>query len=131
MGVSNMTLVKIGAIGGIATVTMGLLYRNKIDQNIKNTVYFKEALNTVRANKGAVHYLGEPIKVGRIDIDNLEENFTKENTAHYEVPIRGPKQAGKVYFWARKQGNEWVVNRIELGLKNEPDRRLLIKNLDP
>ncbi|XP_044264362.1 uncharacterized protein LOC123011121 [Tribolium madens] len=131
MGVSNMTLVKIGAIGGVATVTMGFFYRNKVDQNIKSTVYYKEALKTVRTNKGAVHLLGEPIKEGKIDIDDTETNFTKEHSARYEVPVRGPKQKGKIYFWASKHNSEWVVNRIELGLEDEPNRRLLIKNLDP
>nr|XP_974885.1 PREDICTED: uncharacterized protein LOC663757 [Tribolium castaneum] len=125
-----MTLVKIGAVGGIATVTMGLLYRNKIEQNIKGTVYYKEALRTVRTNRGAVHLLGEPIKDGKIDLDDTETNFTSENSAHYEVPIRGPKQKGRVYFWASKHDNNWVVYRVELGLENEPDRRLLIKNQD-
>jgi cytochrome c oxidase assembly factor 1 len=130
MRVNNMTLVKIGAIGGMLTVSMGLAARFKISENIKKTEYYKDALKTVRTNKGAVYLLGEPMKDGRVDIGNSEKNFTKDDKAQYEVPIKGPKQKGMIYFWAAKQDTEWVVKRIELGLQNEPNRRLLIKNIN-
>ncbi|CAH1364762.1 hypothetical protein MTP99_001125 [Tenebrio molitor] len=130
MRVNNMTLVKIGAIGGMLTVSMGLAARFKISENIKKTEYYKDALKTVRTNKGAVYLLGEPMKDGRVDIGNSEKNFTKDDKAQYEVPVKGPKQKGMIYFWAAKQDTEWVVKRIELGLQNEPNRRLLIKNIN-
>lgn len=125
-----MTLVKIGAIGGMLTVSMGLAARFKINENIKKAEYYKDALKTVRTNKGAVYLLGEPMKDGRVDIGNSEKNFTKDDKAQYEVPVKGPKQKGMIYFWAAKQDTEWVVTRIELGLQNEPNRRLLIKNIN-
>ncbi|XP_068896500.1 uncharacterized protein [Tenebrio molitor] len=125
-----MTLVKIGAIGGMLTVSMGLAARFKISENIKKTEHYKDALKTVRTNKGAVYLLGEPMKDGRVDIGNSEKNFTKDDKAQYEVPVKGPKQKGMIYFWAAKQDTEWVVKRIELGLQNEPNRRLLIKNIN-
>jgi cytochrome c oxidase assembly factor 1 len=130
MRVNNMTLVKIGAIGGMLTVSMGLAARFKINENIKKAEYYKDALKTVRTNKGAVYLLGEPMKDGRVDIGNSEKNFTKDDKAQYEVPVKGPKQKGMIYFWAAKQDTEWVVTRIELGLQNEPNRRLLIKNIN-
>lgn len=130
MRVNNMTLVKIGAIGGMLTVSMGLAARFKINENIKKAEYYKDALKTVRTNKGAVYLLGEPMKDGRVDIGNSEKNFTKDDKAQYEVPVKGPKQKGMIYFWAAKQDTEWVVKRIELGLQNEPNRRLLIKNIN-
>ena len=125
-----MTLVKIGAIGGVITVSMGMALRRKVNENIRQTEYYKEALKTVRSNQSAVYLLGEPMKEGRIQIDDAEKNFTKVDTAHYEVPIKGPKQKGVIYFWANKLDSGWTVNRIELGLDNEPNRRLLIKNTD-
>lgn len=125
---SNMTLVKVASIGGIATVSMGLIFRNNIDYKIKQTEYYKEAIKTLRLHKAAVHLLGEPIKEKTIDVSNHEKNFTKADTAQYEVPIKGPKQNGTLYFWATKGPQQWFVNRIELGLESEPDRRLLIKS---
>ncbi|RZC41230.1 Coa1 domain containing protein [Asbolus verrucosus] len=122
--------MKIAAVGGMVTVSMGMALRYKLSNNVKQTEYYKEALRTVRSNRGVVHLLGEPIKDGTIDVSDQEKNFTRQNTAQYEVPVRGPKQKGTVYFWAIKQNSDhWTVNRIELGLKNEPNRRLLIKNI--
>lgn len=125
-----MTLVKIGALGGIATVTMGLLFQGKINSNIKATEFYKDALKTLRSHKGAVHLLGEPIKDAMIDIGNEEKNYAKENAAKYEVPVRGPKQRGTLYFWAEKNNPEssWNVYRIELAMANDPSKRLLIKS---
>lgn len=130
MGVSNMTLVKIGAIGGIITVSMGMALRHKINENIRKTEYYKDALKSVRTNRGAVHLLGEPIREGKIEVSDRERNFTNHDTAQYEVPVKGPKQKGTIYFWANKTNNEWIVSRIELALENEPNRRLLVKDVE-
>ncbi|XP_023020420.1 cytochrome c oxidase assembly factor 1 homolog [Leptinotarsa decemlineata] len=128
MTISNMTLVKIGAIGGVATVTMGLLFKNKLNNNVKATDFYKNALKLVRSHPGAVNLLGEPIKDLRIDVGNEKDNFTKGDFAQYKVPLKGSKQRGTLYFWAERDVNEkWLVNRVELELKNIPDKRLLIK----
>ncbi|KAJ8947886.1 hypothetical protein NQ318_010032 [Aromia moschata] len=124
MGISNEALVKIGALGGIATVTMGLLFKAKIQANVKATVYYKEAIESLRKHQEAVRLLGQPIKEGSIDIGNENRNYTKENVARYEVPVRGPKQKGIVYFLAERKGFEdnWIVTRIELELENSKKR---------
>lgn len=128
---SNINLVKYAAIGGVATVAMGWLYRWKIHDNIKETVYYREALQTLRSHKPAVHLLGEPIKVGNVDIDNLEKNYTRQQEARYEVPVKGPKDRGTLFFRAKKlSDNQWVVSRIELQLKSDVNRRLVIKKDD-
>lgn len=37
--------------------------------------------------------------------------------------------AGYVYFWATTDAEgKWVINRVELELKSQTDRRLLIKD---
>lgn len=125
-----MTLVKIAAVTGIATVAMGYAARMKISNNICQTEYYKEALKTVRSHKGAVNLLGEPIKDRQVDVGNEEQNYTKNLSAHYEVPVKGAKERGTVHFWAERksQDDKWLVTRIELGLKNDPSRRLLIKS---
>lgn len=132
MGVTNHTLVKIAALGGMATVTMGLLTRSKFNDRISETEYYKEALTTIRTHKGAVHILGEPIKTGTIDVGNVEKNYTNDLSAKYEVPVIGSKERGTMHFWAKRKSvdDKWFVNRIELGLKNEPNRRLLVINKD-
>lgn len=127
--ISTYTLMTIASFGGVATVTMGLMARNRINDNVKKTEYFKEALACVRMHKGAISLLGEPIKDLRIQVGDLSRNFTKGDQAQYEVPVSGSKQKGVIYFWAEreKSENNWTVSRIELELKNDPYRRLLIK----
>lgn len=129
MNVSNMTLVKIAAIGGIATVTMGLIARSKIESNIKNNPVCKEVLKLVRLNPAAVTLLGEPIKTCSIDIDDRKNNNVQDNDAHFAIPLKGPKQKGTVYFSATRLSKEasWTLTKVELEVENVPDKRLIIK----
>ncbi|KAF2900723.1 hypothetical protein ILUMI_05464 [Ignelater luminosus] len=128
MPISNMTLMKIAAIGGFVTASMGFALRAKLNDRIAQTEYYKDALQTLRTHPGAVYLLGEPIKAGAIDVSD-EKNFTHHLSAHYEVPVRGTKQKGVLHFWADRKDTEdhWNVSRMELELKNEPTRRLLVK----
>lgn len=132
MPVSNMTLVKIAAVGGVLTVSMGIALRLKINRNICETEYYKDAFKTLRSHPGAVNLLGEPIRDRLLDVGDQEKNYTRQLSAHYEVPVKGPKDKGILYFWAQRKSPDdaWYVNRIELGLKSEPNRRLLIKNIE-
>lgn len=125
-----MTLVKIAALGGIATVTMGLGLRFKINNNIKNSGFCKDALKTVRSHKGAIHLLGEPIKDSQINVSDSSINYLKENCGKYEIPLRGSKQRGVLHMWIARTDDksDWVVQRLELGVSSEPNRRLIIKS---
>lgn len=127
-----MTLVKIAALGGMATCTMGLLWRYKVNENICKTEYYRDAMKTLRAHKGAIYLLGEPIKDYLLDISDKESNYTTAENAHYQVPVKGPKDKGKLYFWAKKNINDdmWTVNRIELELKSDKSKRLLVKSIE-
>lgn len=125
---SNIKLVKIATIGGLATITMGLAYQWKLNDNIRQTEYYKEALLTLRSHKPAVYLLGEPIKVGTIDVTDEEKNYTKQKEARYEVPVKGPKDKGNLIFLAEKlEGDKWVVKRIELQLNSDRGKRLIVK----
>lgn len=132
MAVKNITLVKIAAIGGFITVTMGMAYRFKVNDNIRQSDHYKEALKTLRSHPASVYLLGEPIKDGMLDLEDQKKNYTNELDAHYEIPVRGPKQRGILHIWAQRsnQGEKYTINKMELALKNEPDRRLLIKAED-
>ncbi|CAH1981345.1 unnamed protein product [Acanthoscelides obtectus] len=131
MNMSTMTLVKIAAIGGVATVTMGILAKSKVSQNVTQTEFYKDALKTVRTHKGVVHLLGEPIKDLNIDVDDTKKNYCTGNSAKFEVPVKGSKQKGRVYFWADKneKENKWIVKRIELELNDDKSKRLLVKSV--
>lgn len=130
MGISNLTLVKIASLGGILTVGMGMAFRWKVNENVCNTEHYSEAFKIVRGHQGAVHVLGEPIKDYLFDVANTEKNYTNDLSAHYEVPVGGSKTRGTVHFWAdrKETSDSWNVNRIELELRDDATKRLLIKN---
>ncbi|CAG9764979.1 unnamed protein product [Ceutorhynchus assimilis] len=131
MTVSNQTLVKIGAIGGVATIIMGFLARDNMQSKIKGAPFYNEAMKLVRKHPGAVSLLGEPIKEGRIDVGN-KENFVnvEENLAKFKVPLKGPKQKGTMFLTGTKQDNDeqWSIGCIELEVASHPNKRLLIIN---
>lgn len=50
--ISNRSLTKIAAYGGIFVVSAAMLMRDSIIQRIKREEYYKEALKILRANPG-------------------------------------------------------------------------------
>lgn len=124
-----MTLVKVASCMSIATLTMAFMTRSKISNNVKKTEYYKEALAVLRRHRGAISLLGEPIRDLTINVGDESKNFTKEYQAQYEVPVCGSKERGLLHFWAEKEPSQdkWTVCRIELELKNDPYKRLLIR----
>lgn len=80
---------------------------------------------------GSIHHLGEPIKEHGFDLTDSEHNFCYGNKAQFEVSVKGPKDKGKMFFWAeRAESKEWIVTRLELELKSIPDKRLIVQKAD-
>lgn len=77
---------------------------------------------------GSIHLLGEPIKEIGFDLGDEYRNFSDGKNARFEVSVKGPKEKGTLFFWAMKDDNTWNVHRMELQLKNDPTKRLFIKN---
>ncbi|ENN78257.1 uncharacterized protein LOC109536437 [Dendroctonus ponderosae] len=130
MTITNMTLVKVAAVGGIATVLMGFTARAKIENNIKTASFYKEALEQVRGHPAAVQLLGKPIRDGYINVGRSSENLIEGNKGHFTVPLKGQKQKGTMYLYTTKEDNdvEWTLSRIELAVANLPDKKLIVKN---
>lgn len=81
---------------------------------------------------GAVSLLGEPIKEANFDLGDEKKCFCDGKVAQFEVKVKGPKNRGSMYFWAhRTDETGWLVHRIELELKNQPEKRLMVKNYPP
>lgn len=76
---------------------------------------------------GVKSILGEPIKENGLDLG--EPNYANKDKAHFEVQVKGPKAKGTMYFWAEKiaDAEQWNVSRIEFQLKDDDEKRLLIK----
>lgn len=105
-----------------------MFMRDNILTKIRTEEYYKEAMRNLRAHPGAVQLLGEPIKELGFDLED-KENETDGKYAFFKVRVKGPNDRGTMYFWADRPefGAKWNVNRIELELKDQPDRRLVVK----
>lgn len=127
----TITLVKIGAIGGVATAVMGYALQRKMNNRIENTVFYKSALNIVRHNAAAIHYLGEPIKNMSIDAFESKKNYIKDGLGKFEIRLKGSKQNGTLHIFIAEDKFEsvdgWKLDHLELAFDKEPDRMLLIK----
>ncbi|KAG4071702.1 hypothetical protein HA402_011856 [Bradysia odoriphaga] len=125
---STRTLVQACLYTSFAGISGLMLLRHKIQQDVRNTEYFRDAMKLLRAHPGSVHYLGQPIKETGFDLGDNEHNFCDGNKAQFEVSIKGPKDKGKMYFWAeRAESKEWIVNRLEVELNSVPDKRLIVQ----
>lgn len=72
--------------------------------------------------------MGEPIKETGFDLADPQHNFCDGTRAQFEVSVKGPKDKGKMYFWAeRAESKEWFVNRLEVELNSIPDKRLIVQ----
>jgi cytochrome c oxidase assembly factor 1 len=131
--VSNKTLAKIAAYGGLLVASTGMLVHWKLQARLKDSEFHKEAMKILRNHRPSVSLLGEPIKSGNVDIGNTTTNVCDATHAQLEIPVKGPKNKGTLFFWAERVDPEqkWNVYRMELGLKNDPNRRLLVKNDSP
>ncbi|XP_011209839.1 uncharacterized protein LOC105230633 [Bactrocera dorsalis] len=124
---SNKTLGKIAVYGAFASITAVMYMRYKIEDNIRNSEYFRIALKTLRQHKGASSLLGEPIKELGFDLSD-SSNFSDGQVAQFMVHVKGVKDKGKMYFWAnRTPDSGWFIDRLELELRSQPDKRFLIK----
>lgn len=126
MTVSNATLIKIAAWGGVIISTTGFILSNRLVDRVRKFDYYKTALKELRQHPGAVHYLGEPIKDRGFKLSDTENNFSDGHDARFSVPVSGPKDRGTYYFWAVREHDEWKLTKAELDLKSKPDSRLVI-----
>ncbi|XP_011686993.1 PREDICTED: uncharacterized protein LOC105449441 isoform X2 [Wasmannia auropunctata] len=91
--VSNQTLLKIASLGGFVTATTGYAFYYRIQYDIKESETYKDVMNTLRAHKKAVPYLGEPIMLGRISYGDghrmLEHEDTKITQSYkwFKIPL--------------------------------------------
>ncbi|KAJ8872183.1 hypothetical protein PR048_025785 [Dryococelus australis] len=129
--VSNATLVKIAAYGGFFVVGAGYFMRNKIEEGIKKSDYFRESMKQMRTHQGVVSLFGEPIKDGRLNLGENGTNFCDGTQAQFQVPVKGPKAKGTLHLWAERMTYEqpWDVYRLELELKDMPDRIIVLRNV--
>lgn len=55
--VTNRTLAKIATYGAVGCISSVMYMRHKIQERVRNTDYFKEALKVLRSHKGIIFKL--------------------------------------------------------------------------
>ncbi|XP_065333772.1 uncharacterized protein LOC135935418 isoform X2 [Cloeon dipterum] len=128
---SNRTLAKVATYGAIILVSGAFYLKFRIEDRLKDQPYFKTAFHHLQQHPGAGKYLGKPISMGRLNLEDAQNNFCYENKAQFQVDVRGPNGKGTYYFWSEFDDDNkvWVLVKSELELSNDPDRRLVIKKL--
>ncbi|CAO1309658.1 unnamed protein product [Diamesa serratosioi] len=123
--VSNRTLAKAAtylAVGGFTSI---MWMRFQLQDKIRKQEYFKESMKMLRSHKGAIQVLGEPIKDAGFDIGH--PNYADSEKAHFEIKVKGSKERGAFFFWSERIDEKWNITKAELELKNDPEKRLVIK----
>ncbi|XP_055690051.1 uncharacterized protein LOC129793768 [Lutzomyia longipalpis] len=124
--ISNKTLAKVAVYGAFGSISAVFYMRWSIERKIRGQEFYKEALNLLKQHKGAETVLGNPISESGFDLSD-KTNKCNSNEAHFEVSVRGPKDRGTYFFWARREEPKpWEVYRAELELKSKPDQRLIL-----
>ena len=97
---------------------------------MRQTEYFRESMKILRNHEGSKYLLGEPIKENGFDIG--DPNYANSTSAHFEVSVKGSEKRGTMYFWAERpsEKDKWLINRLELELKNDDKRLLVVKPED-
>lgn len=137
--VSNQTLMKIASLGGFVTAGTGYTFYYRIQYDIKKSETYKDVMNTLRAHKKAIPYLGEPITLGRITYGDghriLEHKDTKiiQNYKWFKVPLTGTNTKGKLYYEVtlnHKLENKPEASKIEIMFDNIPGKTFIIRQYE-
>lgn len=125
---SVKALARTASIGGVIVIGSAVYFKSRIQYGLKSSEYYKESLSILRGHRGIAHLLGEPIKDGTLNLGDNANNFCTGTEAQFQVPVRGSNKSGVLYLWASRPeiGQKWNIDRLELGFKEEPLRRILI-----
>ena len=130
--VSNKVLGKIALATGVITVGVANFFRWQIESNIKQSQYFRLALERLSANESAVAFLGKPVRTGSLDLANTDHNFSDGLCAQFHVPVRGSQSSGTMFFRASRNPPiqpEWQLNYLELVDKSATKKLVIHQSL--
>jgi hypothetical protein len=82
----------------------GMFHRSQI---------YKITLNEAERSPCVAAKVGNPLTPGWIVTGNMEESDAN-GSAHFEVPVKGPKGTGNVVVSANKQGGAWTIDKFVL-----------------
>ncbi|GLH06135.1 Uncharacterized protein GBIM_11637 [Gryllus bimaculatus] len=128
--ISNKLLAKIAIYTGVFGTSGSLYLFYKVQNGLKSSPYMIESMQLLQEHKGAVEYLGKPLKYGYLNL-NSEHNFCDGYKAEFEVPVKGSVNSGSLYLKAKRESpqQEWDVYLVEFSPANS-SKRLVVKRLE-
>jgi len=86
------------------------------------------ALKTLEQNTAAIHLIGEPIYIKKIDFNDTENNCFETLSTRIKVPFEGPKKSGDLFIWADREEVEkdWILRRLEIIFNDISDRKVIV-----
>ncbi|XP_071561642.1 uncharacterized protein [Temnothorax nylanderi] len=137
--VSNQTLMKIASLGGFITASTGYAFHYRIQNDIKESETYKDVMDTLRAHKKAVPYLGEPVTLGRITYGDgsrtleHEDATVEQDYKWFKVPLTGANTKAKLYYEVtlnRELENKPEASKIEITFDNIPGKTFVIRQYE-
>ncbi|KAG8329995.1 cytochrome c oxidase assembly factor 1 homolog [Homalodisca vitripennis] len=132
INLSLKTLVGIAGVGGMVTALTGYTLHGILQNRVRDSPVYKEAMKIINNHPAASQLLGKPVRSSNIDVSD-KTNVLSALMSRLQLPIYGPKCKGILYIWADRLSIEeqWNIYRLELELLDELGGRLTILNTEP
>ncbi|XP_064113958.1 uncharacterized protein LOC135220601 [Macrobrachium nipponense] len=79
------SLAKAASIGGVLVIGSAYYFKNRIQDGLRSSEYYKESLRILREHRGIAHLMGEPIREGKLDLGDNENNFCTGTVAQFQT----------------------------------------------
>uniref|UniRef100_A0A914WBN9 Mitochondrial import inner membrane translocase subunit Tim21 n=1 Tax=Plectus sambesii TaxID=2011161 RepID=A0A914WBN9_9BILA len=109
------TLVKVAG-GTLVAGTCGMYFAHRVQQaRVKAFPHYTEALKICKAHDKVTAALGEPIKLGDVDLKDYKRNYLGVAKSRLRVPMVGSRESGFLNIFALKaEGQPAVGYRVAL-----------------
>ncbi|KAI4491436.1 hypothetical protein M0804_002828 [Polistes exclamans] len=131
--ISLQTLVKIAGFTGLVVGGTGYAFRYKIQNEIREVQFYKDAMQHLYSHQKALDLLGTPIKEKRVDIGDAKKNGSDDNKTWLTIPIMGSKSFGELRVEAlvkKDMENKLKADiyKVELSIREIPGKVFVIKD---
>lgn len=127
------TLIKIATAGGFIIAGTGYTLRFLIQNNIRESEIYKEALKCFYEHKKSVELLGAPVREGRVDISDTEAFGFNDKSKWVTIPLQGSLRKGNLHvqmLLSEQSENlkKYNISKIELKVNDMPNKIFVIKD---
>jgi len=111
----------------LVIVIVGAFY--KITDSIKESEPYSYAYSKAIENENVISFLGQPIETNGLGSTKYSYK-NGSSTSSLTIPVKGPKDEGKIVVEAEKINNEWTYNALYVKIDGEIETINLIDNRD-